>query len=59
MLLTLVKGEQKKVMRINCDYVMEESLYNEMEDLAKESGMVDMEDYIACSMMAYLEAHHG
>jgi hypothetical protein len=38
---------------------MEESLYNEMEDLAKESGMVDMEDYIACSMMAYLEAHHG
>jgi hypothetical protein len=58
-MLTLVKGEQKKIMRIDCDFVMEASLYKEMEDLAKEAGMIDMGDYIARSMMAYLQAHRG
>ena len=36
---------------------MDECVYNDMEDLAKELGLTSMEDYISVAMVAYLRAH--
>jgi len=57
MILTLLNHEGKKVIKLDCQFEIEEHNYRKMEQVAKDLGLTTMVQYIGYAMNKIMQAH--
>jgi len=57
MILTLLNHERKKVIKLDCQFEIEEYNYRKMEQVAKDLGLATMVQFVGYAMNKVMQAH--